>query len=148
MDTRFLSHNIQQKDALHFAELDPYLCQLEKLTYVYSSPLLSQLPSNISGIYTLTGGVQTGKTTLLKQWIARLIAEGISGNAITFLPGELIQDDHNLTHLLQTELSHKRESGKQYILIDDVTDIANWHRAIKLIADTDLLNHVILLLTS
>ena len=77
MDIRFLPHNTHIEDPTLFHTLDPHLRQLSKLPLVYRSELLGQLPRLIPGIYTISGGRQVGKTTLLKQWMAQLIEENV-----------------------------------------------------------------------
>jgi hypothetical protein len=83
MDTRFLPHNTHLEKSEAFIKQDPHLKQLNKQALVHRSQLLDQLPRYISGIYTLSGGRQTGKTTLLNQWMAgtieRLMAYRRSG---------------------------------------------------------------------
>ena len=69
MDTRFFPHNTHLEKPEAFFKQDPHLRQLEKQALVHRSQLLDQIPRHISGIFTLSGGRQTGKTTLLKQWI-------------------------------------------------------------------------------
>src|ERR1700722_7470128 len=101
MDERFLYHNTHLEDSTRFAELDPQLRQLRRQHYVHQPALLQQLP-NIAGIYTLSGGRQIGKSTLLKQWMAKLLTEQVAPAAIAFFSGELIADQYALLHLLQT----------------------------------------------
>lgn len=69
MDIRFFPHNTHREDPSRFNERDPHLRRLKDLPLVYTSPLIDRLPRSVAGVYTLTGGRQIGKTTLLKQWI-------------------------------------------------------------------------------
>ena len=82
MDIRFLPHNTHLEDARAFSDLDPHLRQLEKLPFVYRSELLLRFLNLNPGIYTITGGRQVGKTTLLKQWMAQLIMEDVDPKTI------------------------------------------------------------------
>ncbi|MCK4607872.1 MAG: ATP-binding protein [Gammaproteobacteria bacterium] len=147
MDIRFLPHNSHLEHAERFAELDPHLRQLPKQPYVYVSPILAELPRNSGGVYTLTGGRQVGKTTLLKQWMATLLADNVDPQAIAFFSGELIDDHHVLLRLLQEQLVAMPGSYMQYLLIDEVTYIKDWDKAIKYAADAGMLENVELLLT-
>lgn len=87
MDTRFLVHNLHLEGTDIFLAQDPQLRKLKSQVYIYTSSLLNEFPFKTAGIYTLTGGRQVGKTTLLKQWMARLLAEGVHANRIAFFPG-------------------------------------------------------------
>ena len=99
MDSRFLPHNTHLDDPGSFTELDPNLRQLKKLPLVYLSELISRFSLLKSGVYTISGGRQVGKTTLLKQWMADLIERNIDSKQIIYFTGELIDDHHSLVRL-------------------------------------------------
>jgi predicted AAA+ superfamily ATPase len=147
MDPRFLPHNSHLQYPQQFAKRDPHLQKLSQQRYVYKSPLLEQMPIDISGIYTITGGRQVGKTTLIKQWMAKLLANNIPPQAISFLSGELIEDQHVLLRLLQNQLAEMPTDSMRYLLLDEVTYIRDWDKAIKYAADAGMLNNTELLLT-
>ena len=126
-------------------DTDPQLSFLKSQRYIYYSPLLKEFPADVPGIYTLGGGRQVGKTTLLKQWISKLLVDGVPPQSIAFLSGELIEDFHTLVRLLQDQLQGRE--GLQYIIIDEVTDISGWDKAIKFLADAGMLRSSILMLT-
>ncbi|WP_045210625.1 hypothetical protein [Desulfonatronovibrio magnus] len=67
IDLRFLPHNTHLDSPEQYSQLDPHLRQLGKQPLVHKSRLLDILPSNNPGIFTLSGGRQIGKTTLMKQ---------------------------------------------------------------------------------
>ena len=87
MDTRFLPHNTHLEKPEAFVKQDPHLKQLNKQALVHRSQLIDQIPRYISGIYTLSGGRQTGKTTLLKQWMAELLESRVPPNSIAYMTG-------------------------------------------------------------
>ncbi|MFX8653252.1 hypothetical protein ABTM19_21215, partial [Acinetobacter baumannii] len=76
-DIRFAIHNTHLEDPAKFRQLDPQLRRLNKLPFVHTPSLLAQLPMYVPGIYTITGGLQIGKTTLLKQWMEVLLEQKI-----------------------------------------------------------------------
>jgi predicted AAA+ superfamily ATPase len=147
IDPRFLYHNTHLEDPNRFAELDPQLRLLEHQKYVYHAPLLNELPKEISGIYTLGGGRQIGKSTLLKQWMLKLIQDGIKPKNIIFISGELIDDHHALLNILIRIIESMPQEGMHYLLLDEITYIKNWDKAIKYAADSGLLNNTVLILT-
>lgn len=61
----FQIHNTHLDGA--FSDLDPHLRRLHTQPLIYRFPLLDRLPRRQPGIYTVSGGRQIGKTTLLKQ---------------------------------------------------------------------------------
>lgn len=147
MDTRFLIHNTHLEAPSHFADLDPQLRRLKSQPYRHESYLIDQLPTTQPGIYTIGGGRQIGKTTLIKQWMLKLLQSGMTPAAIAFFSGELIDDHHALIRLLQTQLSAMPKNEMRFLLIDEITYIKDWDKAIKYAADSGLLDDVILLLT-
>ena len=130
-----------------FSGLDPHLNRLRDQPLVYRFPLLDQLPQNQPGIYTIGGGRQIGKTTLLKQWMAELLAAGTDPTRLYFLTGELIDDHHALVRLISTLHQQMPTDGIRYILLDEVTYIANWDKGIKYLADAGLLTDTVLIIT-
>ncbi len=147
MDPRFYFNNRHLEDPARFAELDPQLKRLSQQFYTYYSPLLQQLPVDTPGIYTLSGGRQIGKTTLLKQWMLKLLKEGKLPEALAFFSGELIEDHHALLNLLQDQLATMPTHGYRYLILDEVTYIRDWDKAIKYAADVGLFDDVIVILT-
>jgi len=147
MDNRFSAHNSHLDDPLHFQDLDPQLRRLKKQIYVHHPDIIQSLPTNTPGIYTLGGGRQIGKTTLLKQWMAWLLNHNVAPKQIAFFSGELIDDHHALFQLLNQQLKQMHTDKLNYLILDEVTYIRDWDKAIKYAADIGLLEHVILILT-
>ena len=147
MDPRFLPHNIHLTNPALFDSLDPQLLQLKKQTFVFSSPLIEAFPTQIPGIYILSGGRQIGKTTLLKQWMLHLLHSKITPEAIAFLSGELIDDHHMLLHLLQQQLASMPKAKLKYVILDEVSYIKDWDKGIKYAADSGLFDDTILMIT-
>ena len=130
-----------------FSELDPHLRRLRAQPLIYRFPLLDRLPRRQPGIYTVGGGRQIGKTTLLKQWMADLLATGLDPARLRFFTGELIDDHHALVRLVSTVQRAMPTEGRRYILLDEVTYIAGWDKGIKYLADAGLLEGVVLIAT-
>ncbi len=151
MDIRFSYHNLHMEGLDVFTQQDPNFRALNKLKLVHESSLIDQLPERIPGIYTVTGGRQIGKTTLLKQWMAHLINRGVKPEAIVYYTGEIIDDHHALTRLItdyfQSQDHVMDSQGIKYILLDEITYISNWDKGVKYMADSGLLENVILVLT-
>jgi predicted AAA+ superfamily ATPase len=100
-----------------------------------------------TGIYTIGGGRQVGKTTLLKQWMAKLITDAVDPEAIAFVTGELIDDHHSLVRLVNEVLNEMPDEHLKYLIVDEVTYIKDWDKAVKYLADAGLLENVVLMLT-
>ena len=147
MDIRFTPHNTHKDGIKAFDERDPQLRVLASLPLVHHPALLDKLPRENPGIYTLGGGRQIGKTTLLKQWMKLLISCGTPASNISFFTGELIDDHHALVRLLDEELSEMRSDSVRYLIIDEISYIQGWDRGIKYLADAGLLEDTILMIS-
>jgi hypothetical protein len=141
----FLVHNSHLDGT--FSDRDPHLRRLRDQPLVYRFPLLDRLPRSQPGIYTIGGGRQVGKTTLLKQWMAELLAASIQPPRLRFLTGELIDDHHALVRLVSALDQEMPADGVRYILLDEVTYIADWDKGIKYLADAGLLEDVVFVAT-
>lgn len=147
MTPLFIQHNRHLDNPKRFSDLDPNLSYLSTLPFAYEFPLVSQLPTINPGIYTLGGGRQIGKTTLLKQWMQHLLKQDIPSETIRFLTGDLIDNHHMLVNLFQSLYEELPQGKPLYIILDEVTYIKNWDKGIKYLADVGLFSKTILILT-
>ena len=147
MLNQFLPNNLHWQDPKLFFEIDPHLAYLKQQKYVNEHVLLDELPIDVPGIYTLGGGRQIGKTTLLKQWMGRLLSKGVSPKAISFITGELIDDHHMLLRYIQDLMRDMPAEPYNFLIIDEVTYIRDWEKAIKYAADIRLFAKTIVILT-
>jgi len=147
MDYRFLPHNQHWQSPDDFASLDPNLRILSQLPLVHEPSLLRRLPLGTPGIYILTGGRQIGKTTLLKQWMRQLLASHVHPDSIAYITGELIDDHHELLNTLISLQEEMPAEGMRYLLIDEVTYIRDWDKALKFMADSGQTDQAAVLLT-
>jgi len=147
MNLHDLAHNTHRHGLDAFLERDPHLRRLQEQRLVHRSRLLDHLPQREPGIYTIGGGRQIGKTTLLKQWMADLLQTGADPACICYVTGELIDDHHTLVRVL-TEVVEQMPAGQLgYVLLDEATYVRGWEWAIKYAADAGLLDQVVLLVT-
>jgi len=120
---------------------------LNKQALVHRSQLLDQIPRSTPGIYTLSGGQQTGKTTLLKQWMAELLKSRVPANSIAYMTGELINDHHSLVRLVTGLLTEMPAQDLKFIILDEVTYIRDWDKGVKYLADAGMLESTVLMIT-
>ncbi|MBB72034.1 MAG: ATPase [Legionellales bacterium] len=147
MEVEFLPNNSHLDSPGDFAKSDPHLRRMAQNPYIFQSPIIKQLPADIPGIYNLGGGRQIGKTTLLKQWMLHLLATGVAPEAIVFLSCELIVDEQSLYRIVSQQLNTMPEQGLLYLILDEITYVANWDKAIKYLADTGLFDNVVVVIS-
>ncbi len=128
-------------------EQDPKMLSLKEQPLIYQFPLLENLPHTEPGIYSITGGRQIGKSTLLKQWMVKRLRAGIHAENIMFFTGELINDHHSLVRLLTEYLSTLDDDEVSYIVIDEITYIDHWDKGVKFLADSGLLRNTVLVIS-
>lgn len=147
MEDSFDLLNPHWLDPETFSQRDPQLLKLADLPLKYDNPLLDTFPMGNPGIFSLTGGRQIGKSTLLKQWMARLMSKGIPPRSIVYLTGDVITNFKELIHLI-TDIQAEMTPGiLRYVIVDEVTYIHEWDRGIKFLADTGQLAQTCLFLS-
>lgn len=100
-------------------------------------------------IYTLRGPRQVGKTTLLKIIIRDLLKE-VSPFRILYFTVDMLSDNKELVDLITTYqeyLDGMGVDGRRYILLDEISSVEQWVKAIKYLADTGRLKNSTLILT-
>jgi len=146
MKDELLVHNYFREDLQRFLGGDPHLKRAALQPFSYVSPLVDTREFLQPGIFMLTGGRQVGKTTLLKQWIAKMLKGGVAGpDQIIFMTGELIRDDSELRRDITAELDGKR--GWQIIVVDEISYVKDWDKAVKFLADAGILENTTLILS-
>jgi len=146
VDDRFLPHNSHLEAAEQFQTLDPHLRRLGKLRYVHRSSLLDRIP-RCPGIYTVTGGRQTGKTTLAKQWMAELLQSGVPPESIRYITGDIIDDYHSLIRIVNSIQGQPTPHGLSYLVMDEISYVHGWERGVKYLADAGSLDSTVVLMT-
>ena len=147
MDIRFQPNNTHLDNAKTFAKTDPHLKRLYAEKYVHYSNIINEIPRDQPGIMTLGGGRQVGKSTLLKQWMKDLLKNGTTPSAICFFSGELIGDYQSLYTIVQNQLMDMPKDEMKYFIIDEITDIDQWDKTIKYLADLGAFEKTVLVIS-
>jgi predicted AAA+ superfamily ATPase len=150
MDDLFLAHNVHWQSVDLFLNSDPQLRGLKMQPFVFEPDLVKQLPTTTPGVYTIGGGRQIGKTTLLKQWMEHLLTKRhpVDPRTIFFLTGEVIQDHITFIRAVKAYLEEYGHLNVLfYVLVDEVTYIKDWDQGVKFLADAGFLENVVMVLT-
>lgn len=88
-------------------------------------------------LYTLRGPRRTGKSTLLKQTVARLHSAGVDPRRICYFSADGLGTFRDLINLFEAArlLFPDLEASPRYFLIDEVTAIPEWQRGLKWVRD-------------
>lgn len=147
VDPRLIPHNLQWQGSAEFLQQDPALKGLRQLPLRHEPELLAQLPLRTPGIYTLVGGRQVGKSTLLKQLMQQLLATEVDPLCVAYVTCELFVDAEELRRVLTDLLAAMPQGELVWLLVDEVTYVAGWDRTVKFLADAGNLERCFLLLT-
>ncbi len=99
-------------------------------------------------INIIRGPRQVGKTTELKLLVSDLVSMGVLPRNIAYYPCDDIihfRELIDLIHLFSKTVEGQDKVG--YLLLDEITAVKDWHRAVKSAADSGILENICLLLT-
>ena len=102
-------------------------------------------PGSIS---IIRGPRQVGKTTELKLLVNDLLSEGVTPRNIAYYPCDDIIHFRELMELIKTFAEIiKMQGGCGYLMLDEITAVKDWSRAVKFLVDAGILENIYLLLT-
>ncbi len=117
---------------------DPQLAAAARAPFQRTPRVLGDIaPPNL---YTLRGPRRVGKSTVLKQTISRLCAEGIDPRRICYFAADALSTFNDLINLFQAARMLFPDLGDQprYFLLDEVSAIPDWQRGVKWARDNTL----------
>lgn len=136
MIEEYIGHNLFRRSVDDFIDNDPQLSLLKGLKFVYHMDWWKGIDWNVPGIYLLTGGRQLGKTTSTKLLIKdSLLNKRFKEEKIFYLPCDQIKDFTALGETIRSFIDEIDLKDKFLLIIDEVTYVHEWDRAIKAIAD-------------
>lgn len=144
MNLSFLNPWWEDKKAIY---LDKHLRELQNFKYVYQTLLLQQQFKK-GNVYTVRGPRQIGKTTFLKQFIKQKL-QFVDKESIFYWTCDNLSSKDDIISLLEeyVEFCKVKEKQPEYVLLDEITDVEHWQKAIKFVVDADLLPNVCFILT-
>jgi predicted AAA+ superfamily ATPase len=144
----FEHHNLFSKDFQLFMDNDPHLYSLKTMKFVHPLDWWSRIDWKNPGIYILTGGRQIGKSTSTKLLIKHALETGLFKPKDAFyIPCDQIDDYHHLLKIIYLFLEEAKPEGGFLLIIDEVTFVKGWDRAIKAAADDGLFRKGFCILT-
>lgn len=128
-------------------ELDRHIRNLKNLKYVYHPPLLDK-DFRKGNVYTIRGPRQVGKTTFLKMFI-RKILDTSPKESIFYWSCDNLNSREDLIEILvrYSDFCKAKDVSSEYILLDEITEIEQWQKAIKFVIDNDIAGESCFLLT-
>jgi len=129
---------------------DKNIRTFEKSTFrYYPEKFFREIPKEKTGIYTIRGPRQIGKTTFLKLYIKKLIEDGVNPSNIFFFTCDGISDRFDLIETVRIffQMFEGKPGEIRYIFIDEITAIEDWQKSLKYLVDIGLLDNCLVVLT-
>jgi len=128
---------------------DPKIQILEKAIIKWTPEIINEFDLTKDVVYSLRGPRQTGKTTLTKIIIKKEL-ETKNQNAIFYFSCDLIVSNaKELEEIINTYIdwADKITTDRKLIIIDEISEVKNWEKAIKRIIDQKSNNNKTFILT-
>lgn len=137
MIEEFNRHNLFWESRERYENEDPHLSFLKTVSLVHSMDWWREVDWTKPGILILTGGRQIGKSTSTKLLIKEALKKRrFEPKSVFYLPCDQILDHQHLMRILRFFLEGLPSPQSSFLLvIDEVTFVADWDRAIKSLAD-------------
>lgn len=130
ISTEFLAAANPWWVAPHAIDVDPHLRSLRAGSFVWSPPVMKDIPLRPGSIHTLRGPRQVGKTTTAKRLIERLLQRG--ERRVFYYSFDLESDNAAIPSIIQrAKAAADFGEGPWYLFLDEVTAIPEWQRGVK-----------------
>ena len=132
-----------------YIKSDKHIKDYSEKKYRWVPEILKEAELVPGNIYTLRGPRQVGKTTLVKSIVKSLLAKNVPEKSIFYATCDALINRDELLKLIRAYLRFKEINNidKAYIFLDEVSDIADWQKTVKLLVDGGELNNSCLFLT-
>lgn len=128
-------------------ELDKHITSLHQFKYIYRSPYLKE-DFEKNNVYSIRGPRQIGKTTFLKLLIKEKL-KTVQKEGIFYWSCDNLSTKEDLISLIRDYSNYCKIKNTQpeYIILDEITEIIDWQKAIKFVIDNNILENVCIILT-
>lgn len=139
--------NPQWSSIVKFLAEDKHLNDLKLAKYVHDFRLDETCKSQ--GVFLLFGGRQIGKTTALKQLLAKFLLNGtFKPEQTLYLNCDFLLDREDLEKSLRDFFQVIDRNQDNLVIIDEVSNLSDWQLTIKGIIDLGWTKNSIILLTA
>ncbi|MBD3347096.1 MAG: AAA family ATPase [Chitinivibrionales bacterium] len=126
---------------------DPKLDQLRsaRVQLPHTARLANTIDLDPPGILIVRGPRQTGKSTFLRQFAAKSLAQGAQPDKLAIFDAERSDSWQDLLFELESFL--KPRLNGTIVLVDEVTSVRQWWKALKILADDGLARNALFVCT-
>jgi hypothetical protein len=125
---------------------DPHITRLRSGPFIWTPPVMGDIPLREGSVHTLRGPRQVGKTTTAKRLIEQLLQRG--ERRVFYYSFDLETDNTAIPLIIQqAKTAADPGEGPWYLFLDEVTAIPDWQRGIKFAWDQGLIRNDFVLCT-
>ncbi|MEM1582284.1 MAG: ATP-binding protein [Candidatus Bathyarchaeia archaeon] len=112
-------------------------------------PVMRQFSFEPFSLNFLVGPRQVGKTTALKIWINKVLLPNVDPKAVFYFSCEELTNFRELGEILDNYVSFKNGNRikSSFIILDEITFVEDWHRALKLRIDQGVFRNDIIVVS-
>ncbi|MEM0040727.1 MAG: ATP-binding protein [Thermoproteota archaeon] len=112
-------------------------------------PVIEQFSFEPFSLNFLVGPRQVGKTTALKIWINKVLLPNADPKSVFYFSCEELTGFRELGEVLDNYVSFKKGNRikSSFIVLDEITFVEDWHRALKLRIDQDVFRNDIIVVS-
>src|SRR5438128_4989978 len=118
-----------------WAKDDPHLSEVATAPFTWAPTVLDDVaPPNL---YALRGPRRVGKSTVVKQAIARLLQQGVDPRRVFYFAADSLGTYRDVINLFQTAATLFPDTADQprFFFIDEISAIPEWQRGVKWLRD-------------
>lgn len=146
IDERILRLNPWWRDPEEGLREDTHLTRFRDAAARWDPPVLDGIEPEPGDTHTLRGPRQSGKTTLLKRLLARLLRRGAT--RVLYFSFDLESDPGSIYQVIRRARAlHPAPEGRWHLFLDEVTSIDEWQRGVKHCWDSGLTTDDFMLVT-
>jgi hypothetical protein len=114
---------------------DPHLSEVATAPFTWTPTVLDDVaPPNL---YALRGPRRVGKSTVVKQAIARLLRQGVDPRRVFYFAADALGTYRDVINLFQTAATLFPDTADQprYFFVDEISAVPEWQRGVKWLRD-------------
>lgn len=132
-----------------YGEVDRTYEEWSRKKVKWIPPIIEQINIEPFSLNFLVGPRQVGKTTALKIWIYEKLLPIVNPKSIFYFSCEELTDFNELGEVLDNYISFKNGNriSSSFIILDEITFVEDWHRAIKIRIDQGLFKNDVIIIS-
>lgn len=130
-----INQNPWWKHGKEFKRYDRHLSKLNETLIFFDR---KEFETSKENIYIIRGCRQIGKTTYLKEWVNKLMSQGLDPKRILYLSLDFFTSRKEMRNAIEYFLETNREAQNLYMFLDEITTLKDWNLELKYLWDSGI----------